>query len=76
MQNEKKRVEYIIFCTRHDSLEHLLPDIIPQLILVQMGAPGVICQVVRYKIVNSLSQILVCRLQDIKSKKREDIKPL
>lgn len=40
-------------------LEHLLPDVIPQLVLVEVRAPGVRGQVVGNEVVHALPQILV-----------------
>lgn len=44
-------------------LENLLPNVISQLVLVEMRTPGMSCQMIGNKIVNALSQILVGGLQ-------------
>lgn len=44
-------------------LENLLPNVISQLVLVEMRAPGMSCQMIGNEVVNALSQILVGRLQ-------------
>lgn len=44
-------------------LENLLPNVISQLVLVEMRTPGMSRQVIGNKVVNALSQILVGRLE-------------
>lgn len=44
-------------------LENLLPNVISQLVLVEMRTPGMGCQMIGNKVVNALSQILVGRLE-------------
>lgn len=50
-------------------LQHKLPDVVSQLVLVQMRAPCVIREVIRNKVVHSLFQVQVSWLKENKKRK-------
>lgn len=57
---------------KYHLLENLLPNVISQLVLVEMMALGMSGQMVANKVINTLSQILIGRLRKkTKHKRRE-----